>query len=102
MTGITSFKCTVSVLNFKDPFIKSIILNIKVLFIKSDSNAVQEAKGLVRATDIVHYHAATYHTILTHQPPSVALQDMRKMEAIQSTHPSTPCVFLSKTVQIKL
>lgn len=39
-------------LNIKDLFIKSIVLSIKVLFTESDSNAVQEAKGLVRATDV--------------------------------------------------
>lgn len=41
-------------LNIKDLFIKSVVLSIKVLFTESDSNAVQEAKGLVRATDVVH------------------------------------------------
>lgn len=35
-------------LNIKDLFIKSIVLSIKVLFTESDSNAVQEAKGLVK------------------------------------------------------
>lgn len=51
---ITAFKWTVVMLNIKDLFIKSVVLSIKVLFTESDSNAVQEAKGLVRATDIVH------------------------------------------------
>lgn len=64
----------VIVLIVKDPFIKSVILNI--LFIKSDSNAVQEAKELVGAIDIVHYYAAVYYTILTHQPFSIALKDI--------------------------
>lgn len=66
----------VIVLNIKDPFIKSVVLNIKVLFIKSDSNAVQKAKGLVGTIDIVHYYAAMYYTILTHQPFSIALKDI--------------------------
>lgn len=41
-------------LNIKDVFIVSVVLGIKVLFTGSDSNIVQEAKGLARATDTVH------------------------------------------------
>lgn len=41
-------------LNIKDVFIMSVVLSIKVLFTESDSNAVQEIKGLVRATEAVH------------------------------------------------
>lgn len=66
----------VIILNVKDPFIKSIILNIKVLFIKSYSNAVQEAKGMVTVIDIVYYYTAMYYTILTRQPFSIALKDI--------------------------
>lgn len=41
-------------LNIKDVFIISVVLSIKALFTESDSNAIQEAKGLIRGTDTVH------------------------------------------------
>lgn len=51
-------------------------LILRFLFIKSDSNAAQKAKGLDRAIDIVHYYTAMYYAILTHQPFCVALKDI--------------------------